>query len=207
VTIGPDIAEILPEVGILVSIFHPATGVSISEYIDFDINRQVTKPFIREFFIESTFAYNTGAASGDVLTFSADGRKFLIMNLTGEMFENEIISYNAVMYKCNEVITVKRPAKTGWSGSYQREITWTDIYTNIPVLLTERFFGTNLKLLEPKDLLEFDILDSQVYIPAYYGVKPLDRIWISGTEYYKVDFVEKRKFDAVYACGISEDTR
>jgi hypothetical protein len=206
-TIGPDLAEILPEVGVSVSILHPATGVSVTEYIDFDINRQVTKPFIREFFIESTFAYNTAAASGDIVSFIVDGRKFLIMNLTGELFENAVISYNAVMYKCNAVITLKRPAKAGWNATYDRTITWTDLYVGVPVLLTERFFGTTMKILEPKDLLEYDILADQVYIPSYYDVKPLDRLWLSSTEYYKVDFVEKRKFDAVLACGLSEDTR
>jgi hypothetical protein len=38
-------------------------------------------------------------------------------------------------------------------------------------------------------------------------VKPLDRVWLSDTEFFKVDFVEKRKFEGVWSCILSEDTR
>lgn len=206
-SIGPDLAEVLPEVGTLVKIYKPDGTIISGEYLDFDINRQVTKPFIREFFIEASFSYITKAAGGDVIEFIADGRKFLIMNLTGELFEDAVISYSAVMYKCNEVATIKRPTKGIWGNGYKKELTWPNVVVDVPILLTERFFGTGLGAVEPRDFLEYDILDNQIYISAYYGVRPMDRVWLSDTEFFKVDFVEKRKFEGVYSCVLSEDTR
>jgi len=206
-SIGADLAEVYEEVGTSIKIYKPDGTVITGEYLDFDINRQVTKPFIREFFVEASFSYITAGVGGDVVEFLTDGRKFLIMNLTAEFFENEIITYNSVLYKCNEAATIKRPTKAGWNANYKKEITWPDVIVNVPILLTERFFGTGLGAVGPQDFMEYDILDNQMYISAYYGVEPLDRIWLSGTEFFQVDFVEKRKFDGVWSCVLSEDTR
>lgn len=206
-SIGPDLAEVYEEVGVSIKIYKPS-GVEVDgEYLDFDINRQVTKPFIREFFVEASFSYITEAIAGDVVELLVDGRKFLIMNLTGEFFEDQIITRSAVLYKCNEVATIKRPTKAGWDADYKKEITWPDVAIDAPILLTERFFGTGLGAVGPQDFMEYDILDNQMYISAYYGVKPLDRVWLSDTEFFQVDFVEKRKFEGVWSCVLSEDTR
>ncbi len=206
-SIGPDLAEVYEEVGASIKILKPDGTIVLGEYLDVDINRQVTKPFIREFFLEASFSYVTAAAGGDVVELLVDGRKFLVMNLTAEFFENQIINNNAVLYKCNETATIKRLTKGGWDVNYKKEITWPDIAIDVPILLTERFFGTGLGAVEPKDFMEYDILDNQIYISAYYGVEPLDRVWLSDTEYFQVDFVEKRKFDGVWSCVLSEDTR
>ena len=206
-SIGPDLAEVYEEVGTSIKILKPDGSMVLGEFLDFDINRQVTKPFIREFFMEASFSYITAVVGGDVIEFIVDGRKFLIMNLTAEFFENKIINNNAVLYKCNEVVTIKRLTKGGWGAGYKREITWPNVAVDIPVLLTERFFGTGLGAVESKDFMEYDILDNQMYISAYYRVKPLDRVWLSDTEFFQVDFVEKRKFEGVWSCVLSEDTR
>ncbi len=206
-SIGPDLAEVYEEVGTSIKIYKPDGTIITGEYLDFDINRQVTKPFIREFFIEAAFSYATQAEGGVVIEFLTDGRKFLVMNLTAEFFENEIITYTSVLYKCNEVATIKRPTKAGWDVDYKKEITWPNIIADVPILLTERFFGTGLGAVEPKDFMEYDILDNQMYISGYYGVRPLDRVWLSDTEFFQVDFVEKRKFEGVWSCVLSEDTR
>lgn len=206
-SLGQDLVDVYAEVGTKIKIFKPDGSEISGEYIDIDINRQVTKPFIREFFMEASFAFNTGAEGGVVVEFIVDGRKFLVMNLTGELFENTIISYNSVLYKCNEVATIKRPTKGDWDVDYKKELTWPDVIVDVPILLTERFFGTGLGAVEPQDFMEYDILDNQMYISGYYGVKPLDRVWLSDTEFFKVDFIEKRKFEGVWSCVLSEDTR
>jgi hypothetical protein len=205
--IGSDLVEVYAEVGASIKIYKPDGTTILGEYLDFDINRQVTKPFIREFFLEASFIYATKAEGGVVVEFVVDGRKFLVMNLTGELFENEIIGYNAVLYKCNEVVTIKRLTKGGWDGDYKKTITWPNVAVDVPILLTERFFGTGLGAIGPQDFMEYDIFDNQMYISAYYGVKPLDRVWLSDTEFFQVDFVEKRKFEGVHSCVLSEDTR
>lgn len=206
-SIGPDLEEVYGEVGTSIRILKPDGTIVLGEYLDFDINRQVTKPFIREFFVEASFSYVTAVVGGDVVEFIVSGSKFLVMNLTAEFFENQVINNNAVLYKCNEVATIKRLTKGGWDGDYKKELAWSDVVVDVPILLTERFFGTGLGAIGPEDFMEYDILDNQVYASSYYDVKPLDRVWLSDTEFFQVDFVEKRKFEGVWSCVLSEDTR
>ena len=118
-SIGPDLAEVYGEVGTSIRILKPDGTIVLGEYLDFDINRQVTKPFIREFFMEASFTYITAVEGGDVVEFIVSGNKFLIMNLTAEFFENQIINNNAVLYKCNEMATIKRPTKADWGADYK----------------------------------------------------------------------------------------
>lgn len=206
-SIGPDLKEVLDEVGTAYTIYKPSGIIVEGEYLDADINRQVTKPFIREFFVEAFMPHDTQTVEGDLVEFNLDGRRSLVMNLTPELFENEIIAYGAVLYKCNEKATIQRLDKAGWDSGYKRERAWVDLFTDIDILLTERFFGTGMGVIEPQDLLEYGIVDNQMYISSYYDVQPLDRIWISETEFFQVDFVERRKFNAVYSCALIGDTR
>jgi hypothetical protein len=90
-TLGADIKEVYTDVGAAYSATRIGPGVSgelETGYLDFELNRQVTKPFIREYFIEASLPYDTVSAVGDVIEFTADGRKFLLMNLTPDLFEN-----------------------------------------------------------------------------------------------------------------------
>ena len=206
-SIGPDLEEVLDEVGTAYTIYKPDSTVITGEYLDADINRQVTKPFIREFFIEAFVPYNTQLAEGDIVEFDIDGRRFLTMNLTPELFENQIIAYGSVLYKCNEKATIQRLTKGGWVDGYKRDRVWADLFTDVDILLTERFFGTGMGIVEPKDFMEYGIIDNQMYVSAYYDIQPLDRIWLSETEFFRVGFVETRKFNSVYSCALTGDTR
>lgn len=206
-SLGQDLANVYAEVGTKIKILKPDGSEVFGEFIDIDINRQVTKPFIREFFMEASFTHNTDVVGGDVVEFIVDGRKFLVMNLTGELFESTIINYNSVLYKCNEIATIKRLVKGDRDADYNQIRTWSDVAVDVPILLTERFFGTGLGAVGPQDFMEYDILDNQMCISGYYDVKPLDRVWLSDTEFFQVDFVEKRKFEGVWSCVLSEDTR
>jgi len=47
----------------------------------------------------------------------------------------------------------------------------------------------------------------EAFVPASYGTKPLDRLIISPTEYYKVEVVELYRYPNIHALGLVEDTR
>ena len=99
-SIGPDIKEVLTEVGTAYTIIRSAGNVA-GEYLDYELNAQVTKPFIQEFFLDASLSYNTALIAGDILEFNVAGTRYLLMNKTPETFENEVISYAAVLYKSN----------------------------------------------------------------------------------------------------------
>lgn len=200
-TLAADIKEVIAEIGTSITILRDGGNIT-GEYIHSKINKQVTKPFIREFFMEAWFASDTQAISGDVIQLS-DGRKFIIMNKTPSMLENAIYRYDSVIYKSNVTATLKRPSSTRLNYNITED--FPIIQENVYALITESLYGNELDTDE--ELAMLGISSEDCYVPSSVGVEHLDRFWISETEYYQVEVVKKRRFDGVDLIILGEDTR
>jgi hypothetical protein len=203
--LGEDVKEVLRDVGLGFTI-HKFDGTSISgEFLDYTVNRQVTKPFIREFFLEIMLPYDTQAVAGDLISFDGDGRRFLIMNLTPEIFEGDITEFNAVLYKVNASGEVFR-ASGEMNSDYHTTETWQRV-AGCEVLITERLFGTELDQFSIIGQVEVEAND--LYISGNAGIRPMDRFQVNppSGEVYKVEVVKRHQFDNVHVCTIVEDTR
>lgn len=205
-SIGVDLKEVLQEVGTAFTVIRESGNIE-GEYLDFELNSQVTKPFIQEFFLEAVLQYDTSVNVGDIIEFSVNGVRYMLMNKTPEMFENAIISYASVLYKCNVKIDVRRPSEGDWdrSHSYDRYTSWEIIKSNIDALLTTPLYGNSLETDEELGLI--GIQKGELYLPSSVGIKVLDRIRLEKDEYYRVEAVKKRRYSAVDVIDVGEDTR
>jgi hypothetical protein len=203
-TIGPDIKEAIVEVGTKYNIIRDAGDIP-GEYLDFESNAQVTKPFIREFFLEGQLTYDSQVVAGDTIQFTTTLKKYFIMNVTPEMFENTIISYQAVLYKTNEVVTIYRPSEQRNVNTYLMETTWIPVETNRPILITAPLFGIDLETDEQLGLIGLQI--HEVFVPTNYDIQVLDRFHLSSGEYFRVEAIKKRRFEGVDVLEVGEDTR
>lgn len=209
--LGDDIKETYQDVGVGYTILRGSGNVS-GEYLDYEPNSQVTKPFIREYFLEAEIPYDTQSVAGDVIEFS-DGRRFLIMNKTPEMFEDEIISFSCVLYKTNIVAVVMRPREVTDEQSLETTTAWDTVTSGEHALLVDKLFGAELN--QRSDIGQLAIEGDECYIPASIGVQAMDRLIVSGEyagglmsgEMYKVEVVKKRDFDQVWVLELVEDTR
>ena len=201
--IGIDIKEAYVEVGTAFTIIRDAGDYS-GEYLDFDINRQATKPFIRGFFLECSLPFDTSGETGDILSFDTTRDKYLVINKTPDIFENEIIEYSGVLYQCNVSGELFRPAE-GRDDQYHTGTTWETIKTNAYGLQTETLFGTDLDTDEELGMLGID--SDELYLPKSYGVQVLDRYQPSSGEYYRVESIKTRKFPGVVVVKLGEDQR
>jgi len=206
-----DIKEVVEEVGTEFEIIRLA-GVISGEYLTTESNSQITKPFIREFFLDASMPYDTEVVAGDIIRFPIDNRKFIVMNKTPEHFENIVVEQSVVLYKCNVSGEIQRfSGETSWDSNYQMSGSWTTILGSGEEprvcygLLTEKLFGT--ELLEKSDLGQIGIQADELYLPHSYGAEPLDRYVVASGEYLKIKTVEKRKYDNVDICSMEEDTR
>lgn len=200
-SIGLDMKEVLAEIGISVTNYRDNS----SEYIDYEPNAQVTKPFIREFFIEGTLAYDTGQIVGDIIKFTEMERDYILMNLTPESLENETYQYGGVYYKCNVSGELLRASgEADWNDAYQKKTEFETIASNVYALQTEPLFGTEL---DQSELGDIGITTDELYIPSSYGVLEKDRYQPSSGEYYMVETVLKRRFSGVDVCKLVEDSR
>lgn len=204
--IGDDLKTVLSEVGSAFTIIRDAGNVS-GEYLDSEVNRQVTKPFIREFFTEATLAYDTDAVAGDVIEIDILEKQYLVMNKTPEMFEDAINTQECVLYKCNVSGELLRFSGEGWliDTTYQHNQQWDTEKSTAYGLLTEKLFGSDLT--QDEELGQIGVEAHELYLPSSYGATALDRYEYSSGEFLKIEVVEKRKFDNIDICHIAEDTR
>lgn len=204
-TIGPDIEEVLDEVGTSYTILRDSGNIT-GEKTYYKTNSQVTKPFIREFFLEAWFPYNTEAVGGDYIQFSTTGDVFLVMNKSPQMFEDAIIKYDVVLYKCNVVLDVLRPVEDDdWDANYQKLTTWQHIANQKYGLVTTPLYGHDLATDEELGYLGLEV--HELYLPASLNVRSLDRIRLTSLEYYRVETVKPRRYQGVNVFEIGEDTR
>ena len=206
--LGPDIAEVYTELGsdaTIVSRTPPITG----ERVIYEINSQATKPFIREHHVDASFPYNTQLIAGDIVYILKSGRYYLAMNKTPEMFEDDIVEWSVVLYLCNLPSTAHliRPIEIRNAVTLEMINSW-EVVVDDPMygLLSDRIFGSAIEQETPK-VGQFPIWRMDLYIPKSYGIKPLDRLVISETEYYKVEAVESYNFPNCQVALIVEDTR
>jgi len=200
-TLGADIKEVIDDVGVPITILRDAGNIT-GEHVKTKLNAQVTKPFIREFFGEAWLAYDTQAIAGDYIQVS-DGRIFIIMNKTPKLFEGCVIRYNAVIYKCNVVGTIRRPSTS--YVSYSTTTSWNTIKSNVNALITESLFGNELD--QDDELGALGLSSNDMYIPNSLGVKVLDRFKISSNEYYQIETIKARRFENIDLVGLGEDNR
>ena len=205
-TLGFDIAEALSDVGYNFTVFRDSGNIS-GEYLITKANAQITKPFIREFFLEGMFEYETNVVAGDVVRIDETGICYLVVNKTPYVFENEIIKYDAILYKCNVSGELFRPSGEGYHDpqTYRISTVWNTIKQNCYALQTESLFGNNLDTDE--ELGELGIKNHELYVPLSIGIQSLDRYQPVSGEYYKVETVLKRRFNNVVVATLSEDMR
>lgn len=206
--LGIDIKDVFSEVGISFNILR--TPTISGEFLDYEPNSQVTKPFIREFFLECTFPYDTDTIDGDVIQFMPSGEvnggdKYLVMNKTPDIFENQVISFAGVLYKSNVSGELLRPSgESGWDSNYKKVPRYNQISNNVHALFTEPLFGGELEQDEELALLGLE--KQELYIPTSFGVQPFDRFIPTSGEMYRIESVKKRRFKGVDVCVLSEDT-
>jgi len=181
------------------------SGDITGEYLNYEINRQVTKIFVRAFFLEAEMAYDTEAVVGDVVQFD-DDRVFLVMNKTADHFKNAAIRQDCVLYKTNVAGTLFRPSGEAWdSQTYHKTQQWETIDTDVYALQTESLFGHSFE--DDQEIGMLGLKRDELYIPNSVGIQVNDRYQSASGEYYRVEIIKKRRFDGVDVCELGEDHR
>lgn len=202
---GQDIKEALADIGPTITIIRDSGNIE-GEYVDYDTNAQVTKPFIREFFLEAMVSYDTDLVPGDVLEIDPTGVRYMLMNKTPEIVEGEIAFYNSVFYKCNVSGELLRPSGEVRSAqTYQKASVFASERSVCYALLTEPLFSGDLETDEQLGLL--GIHKEELYIPSSFGIKVLDRYQPVSGEYYVVESIKTRRFADIDVAILGEDNR
>jgi len=206
--LGSDIKEVYSELGTAVSIISRSPVIR-GERIIYKLNSQATKPFIREHHLDSTAPFDTLITTDDIIRFDETGDCYLVMNKTPDMFEDSVVEYSMVLYKCNLPLSahILRPIEYRDPVSYEMISGW-EVVVDSPLygLISDRVFGSMIDQ-EETGAGQFPIWRIDLFLPKRYDVKPLDRIVLSATEYYKIETMEKYNYPGVSVMLLTEDTR
>jgi hypothetical protein len=204
-SLGEDLKEVFAEVGTAFTILRDEGNIS-GEFLIYEINRQVTKPFVREFFYEAEFAYDTVVVPGDVVVFD-DSRRFLVANVTDSHFENSAIEKEGVLYKCN--ITsgrLWRYSGEDWDEtSYRVTEDFQIVYDDVSALMTEGLYGHELE--EDEEIGQIGQEGHEIYMSGNLSPQALD-IWepTSG-EFFEVRTIKTRRYENIKVVEAVEQTR
>lgn len=201
---GPDIEELLDDIGTAYTIIRDSGNIT-GEKLLAKVNRQVTKPFIREFFTEATLAYNSVTVGGDIIQFD-DGTQHLIVNNSARNFENEAFDRQAVLYKCNVSGELQRLSGSAWNGDYQTQQDFVTVNAQVYGLFTEELYGNIVD--EDNPVGQVSEASISFFFPASIGIQELDRyVPVSGEQAYKIEDIDKHLFNGVWVAHLEKDTR
>lgn len=201
-SLGLDLKSAIEETGLSFGHYRDGVLLSSQEFIWLKSNSQVTKPFIREFFLEGNVAYDLDVRSGDVFLLSDTSTRYLIVHSTPDSFENTVYRHSVVLYKANALVSIVRPFQSRDSNSYLAKTHYSIVASGIYVTLTSPLYGHELNEDSPVGSVPTEI--HEMYVPSSYGVKETDIVKV-GSDSFLVKAVKKRRYEGVDVLELRED--
>jgi len=207
-SVGEDIKAALVEVGVAYTIIRNSGNIS-GEFGLLEFSSQLTKPLTIEAFRRGMTPYDTDILAGDVVEFPVINERFLATNTLPELFENAIVHYDTVFYKCNiSSGELLRPSGETWDdplNQYHKETEWEVIKANCDAMQVAALYGNDLETDQEIALLGLD--KKEVLIQHSVGVRVLDRWQPYSGEYYQVSVIEPRRYPNIDVLVVEEDHR
>lgn len=184
-SLGDDIKEVYEEIGMAVTILR-AGGDITGEYIDSEPDAGTS--FIRRAFFAST----TQAVPGDIVEIPALGnKKYLVILLIPDVFENSPFEYGTLLYQCNFQGRVERLAQAR-NSSYRLELTETEVVN--PAYM---FRGASDFSLSFEDFGTVEIKKGEIYFPASYPIEQMDRFVTDAGDVYRIGAIDEGRYEGI----------
>jgi hypothetical protein len=202
-SIGPDIKEVLQELGSPLTIYKVDGTTITGEYLDYESYYDSSTEFRRQFCYSGDFQYDSAVAEGDIISF--DSKFFLMLTIRKEMFENSTVDYQNFFVECNSIGRLSKQVKTRDPASYSEDIVWTASHDSIHALHFE-----NSPSFEEETGMDFVNNQLTVYIQNYTDVIIGDRWYPDVTDltvYYRIAAVLQNTYRNIHVCKLEDDSR
>ncbi len=201
--IGPDIKDVLHELGTPFTLIKLDGSKITGEYLDYEMYYEQSTEFIRQFAYSGDFQYDSQVEAGDLIQF--DNKTFLMMNVKKTLFENEPVDYSNFFILCNSVGRISKAVKTRNAITKKNEIVWTTVFDNV--------YSCMVPLSPNTDTLgSVEIINDKftLFTQGFVGVKSGYRYYpdINDlTEYYHILNIDKYRFAGMLTMKLIEDSR
>lgn len=203
--IGKDIRDVI--FSLCTEIKYPEKD-NIIERIDYESNTQATKPQTAEHFLLTTFVNDSIVEPGDLVQFTAASTFYRVMNVFLEVFENQPIYKQCILYKCNVSATVYYPTTERDPRTLANKETFVVRQESVDIvaMMTDKLYATRLDD-EEQDIIQQAIAGKVLYFPKKYPIVMKDRVIINGEIPYEVTSIESNTFPGMHVVYLEEDTR
>jgi len=191
-TISDDLAVVFDEIGSEVSV----AGTLIKEFVDYESTD-------KEGVFALTLRASTGVKSGDLVTFTGSGEKFLVSYSFIEQFENAPVVFSCRMLKCQFLASFQRSAATTDPVTRAKVLTWVE-YASVYVFGDSSNTGSGLN--GETDNVLYSLFRGKVVCQKTVAVKTLDRVVLNGVK-YQVGNVDSVNYPDLFTCELLKDTR
>lgn len=201
--IGPDISEVLNELGTRVHVIKHDGSEPIVEYIDYEVSIQANSPFLTQFMLDCTLTHNTQARPGDIIRFLDNNQDHLLVVSNKTRFENAPVTHEGILYRCNVKGTLKTRTEVR-DADYNLTTDWSGEVHDEPALLTGMVdnFGYNQEVYG-----EFINEENNLHISNDTNVKIGDRFELDTGEKFKISMIAPRRLNNVSICRVTIDNR
>ncbi len=202
--IGEDIAEVIKEMGVLVTILR--TPKDIKEYMSYEVDTSTSRAFYQEYVLNASFTFNSVVKSGDVVIFNAD-RIYLVTTVIPDTFENSVVENNVTLYKNNfpDTAMLLSPSKVQDPDTFKITHSWVEKKVRPYGLIYKTDYNAPVF---PEDSTGRDVRFSmEAVIPSEYLAAVGDRILLTDSEYYRIQDIEKYKFSGMDLLTLVSDER
>jgi len=201
--IGPDIAEVLGELGTLVNIIKHDGSDATQEYIDYEVQIEANSPFLTQFMLDCTLVYNTAALPGDIIQFVDDGVYHLLSVAVKPRFEQDVVTVEGVLYRCNMTGLFTRRSESR-NDDYELVVSWEAIGTTEPVLLTGLIDYYDIK---DREYAQYSVPQDNLHVSGDMGVAVGDRFTNTAGEKYQIKAIAPYRLNNIDICRVVPDTR
>lgn len=201
--IGPDISEVLDELGTRVHVIKHDGSDPIVEYIDYEVSIQANSPFLTQFMLDCTLTYDTQARPGDIIRFLDNNQDHLLVVANKTRFENAPVTYEGILYRCNVTGTLKRRVEVR-DANYNLTTDWSGEVANEPALLTGMVdnFGFDQEVYG-----EFTREENNLHISNEVNAIVGDRFELDTGEKFEITMIAPRRLNNVSICRVTIDNR
>lgn len=200
--IGPDISEVIEELGVTVTILR--TPNNLTEKIVYDVNGQASNPFMREHALATSFKYDSAINTGDVLLMG--GLYYLVIAKTPDDFEDAVVEYPGQILKCNtNGATFSYETSTQDSNTFEITNGWTNRKTDAHCLIYRGSRGA----IQNSDVAEGKETNFRLdcYVPKSYGIQIGDRLTLTNGVVYRVQDIEPYVYPDIDTLSLVDDER
>ncbi len=201
--IGPDIKDVLQELGTPFTIVKLDGSEITGEYLDYEMYYEQSTEFIRQFAYSGDFQYDSKVRGGDLIQF--DNKNFLMMNVKKTLFENEPVDYSNFFILCNSVGRVSKAVKTRDPVTRKNVIIWETVFDSVNGCMVSTAANTDA-LGSVNIINEKFTLFTQGFSGIISGYRYYPDI-ADLTEYYHILSIDKYRFAGMLTMKLIEDSR